>query len=309
MAEARTLGAGAIIETAPAKINLALHVTGQRADGYHLLDTLVTFASDACDRLTFEASDHDGFSLCGRFAGLLSEAAEGTDGNLVLKARDRLRTLLAQAGRPAPAVHITLEKNLPVASGIGGGSADAAAAIRGLQRFWGESLPQGDIAALALTLGADVPMCLVSRPLKATGIGETLELLPEMPRLAMVLANPLQAVSTPDIFRRLSTKTNPAMPPLDARADAAQWLIWLASLRNDLEPPARDLLCDIAVIAQMLSDAGAMLVRMSGSGATCFGLFADDGQAESAAQALMRTRPGWYFHPTATIAGTAPLPG
>jgi len=299
-------GAGAIIEMAPAKINLALHVTGQRADGYHLLDTLVTFAADAGDRLTFEASGRDGFSLGGRFAGLLSTAAEGAEGNLVLKARDRLRSLFAQAGRPAPAVHITLEKNLPVASGIGGGSADAAAAIRGLQRFWGERLPQGDIAALALTLGADVPMCLVSRPLKATGIGETLELLPQMPRLSMVLANPLQAVSTPDIFRRLATKTNPAMPALADNADAGAWL---TGLRNDLEPPARDLLGEIALISQMLSDAGASLVRMSGSGATCFGLFADDDKAAAAAQALQRQKPDWYFCPTATVAGTASLPG
>ena len=299
-------GAGAIIEMAPAKINLALHVTGQRADGYHLLDTLVTFAADAGDRLTFDASGRDGFSLGGRFAGLLSTAAEGAEGNLVLKARDRLRSLFAQAGRPAPAVHITLEKNLPVASGIGGGSADAAAAIRGLQRFWGERLPQGDIAALALTLGADVPMCLVSRPLKATGIGETLELLPQMPRLSMVLANPLQAVSTPDIFRRLATKTNPAMPALADNADAGAWL---TGLRNDLEPPARDLLGDISLISEMLSQAGASLVRMSGSGATCFGLFADDDKAASAAQALQRQKPDWYFCPTATVAGTASLPG
>ncbi|MGV8936175.1 MAG: 4-(cytidine 5'-diphospho)-2-C-methyl-D-erythritol kinase [Allorhizobium sp.] len=298
--------AGAISETAPAKINLALHVTGQRADGYHLLDTLVTFAADACDRLTFEPSDHDGFSLCGRFAELLSPAADGAGGNLVLKARDQLRSLFAQAGRPVPAVHITLEKNLPVASGIGGGSADAAAAIRGLQRFWGDSLPKADIAAMALTLGADVPMCLISRPLKATGIGESLELLPDMPGLCLVLANPLQPVSTPDIFRRLASKTNPAMPPLADSADPDAWLTWLASLRNDLEPPARALLADIAMISQMLSDQGAMLVRMSGSGATCFGLFADDDRAAAAAQALMAEKPNWYFYPTHTIAGTAP---
>ncbi|NGO63651.1 4-(cytidine 5'-diphospho)-2-C-methyl-D-erythritol kinase [Rhizobium daejeonense] len=289
-----------VVEAAPAKINLALHVTGQRADGYHLLDSIVTFAEDACDRLTFTLAEQDGFSLSGRFGALLSSDAAGQDGNLVLKARDTLRSALEEQGQSAAPVAIMLQKNLPIASGIGGGSADAAATLRGLMRVWNATLPAEALSTIALRLGADVPMCLAGRPLRARGIGEDIETLPAMPALSMVLANPLKGVSTPEIFRRQTQKDNPPVGTPPDGSDIGEWLAFLKTARNDLEPPARAILPDIDFISQMLVESGALFVRMSGSGATCFGLYGDHAAAETAAAKLSRERPDWYFQETKT---------
>ena len=294
------MSAETMIEAAPAKINLALHVTGQRADGYHLLDSIVAFAGHG-DRLSFSAAERDAFSLGGRFGPLLSAEAEGKDGNLVLKARDLLRERLEADGQSAGPVAITLEKNVPVASGIGGGSADAAATLRGLLRFWRASLPSDMLSAIGLKLGADVPMCLESRPLRARGIGEQIDRLDSMPRFALVLANPLKAVSTPDIFRRLTHKNHPPIDTPPRSADPAEWLAFLSGLRNDLEPPARALLPDIVEISDQLHDVSAQLVRMSGSGATCFGIFDNVEAASAAAGELTRRRPDWYVQASETV--------
>lgn len=287
-------GATETIEAAPAKINLALHVTGQRADGYHLLETLVTF-TEAGDTIHIRDADADSFSISGPFGDLL-RAGDGGD-NLVTRARDLLRDALASTGQPAPPVVIHLEKNLPVASGIGGGSADAAATLRGLLRHWRAGIAPDALASIALTLGADVPMCLESRSLIARGIGEDIEPLTDLPELSMVLANPLKAVSTPEIFRRLQNKTN---PPLPASATIG-WMDFLAQSRNDLQPPAQALLPEIGEIIGLLSQEGAALVRMSGSGATCFGIFHSLEAARKAETSLRKKRPGWYFQATRTI--------
>ncbi|NKN38520.1 4-(cytidine 5'-diphospho)-2-C-methyl-D-erythritol kinase [Agrobacterium sp. a22-2] len=293
----------AITETAPAKINLALHVTGQRADGYHLLDSLVTFARDG-DRLTMARSPTDRFSVSGRFSALLStETHDGPADNLVVKARDLLRQALTERGVATPPVAIHLEKNLPIASGIGGGSADAAATLRGLCRLWDHAMPEADLQAIALTLGADVPMCLRSQPLRAAGIGEDITPLTTLPAFALVLGNPLKGVSTPEIFRRLSTKANPPIGALPDTTDRTQWLDTLSGLRNDLQPPARALCTEIAELSGLLEQAGARLVRMSGSGATCFGIFDDLDAARHAAAGLLKQRPDWYFHATETMGG------
>ncbi|MDL2408308.1 4-(cytidine 5'-diphospho)-2-C-methyl-D-erythritol kinase [Rhizobium calliandrae] len=292
------------VQEAPAKINLALQVTGQRADGYHLLDTLVTFARHG-DRLGFRASHRDEFSLSGRFSPLLADEADAGD-NLVLKARDLLRQAARTAGFEAPPVHIHLEKNLPVASGIGGGSADAAATLGGLMRLWGIAPSSDTMMAIALKLGADVPMCLVSRPLIARGIGETIELLPHFPSFAMVLGNPLVSVSTPEVFSLLARKDNPALAlSLQMPNDHAQWIEAIKGLRNDLEPPARTLCNEIATLSQLIETQGAVATRMSGSGATCFGLFDHLEQAKAAAASLHSLRPDWYFQATETIKGDA----
>lgn len=287
-------GATETIEAAPAKINLALHVTGQRADGYHLLETLVTF-TEAGDTIRIRDADADSFSISGPFGDLL-RGGDGGD-NLVTRARDLLREALVSTGQPARPVAIHLEKNLPVASGIGGGSADAAATLRGLLRHWGAGIAPDKLASLALGLGADVPMCLESRPLIARGIGEDIEPVTDLPELVMVLANPLKAVSTPEIFRRLQTKTN---PPLPASATIG-WMDFLAQSRNDLQPPAQALLSEIGEIIGLLSQEGAALVRMSGSGATCFGIFHSLEAARKAETSLRKKRPGWYFQATRTI--------
>ncbi|OOO37089.1 4-(cytidine 5'-diphospho)-2-C-methyl-D-erythritol kinase [Agrobacterium sp. YIC 4121] len=287
-------GAIETIEAAPAKINLALHVTGQRADGYHLLETLVTF-TEAGDTIRIRDADADSFSISGPFGDLL-RAGDGGD-NLVTRAKDLLRDALASTGQPAPPVAIHLEKNLPVASGIGGGSADAAATLRGLLRHWRAGIAPDALASMALTLGADVPMCLESRSLIARGIGEDIEPVTDLPELVMVLANPLKAVSTPEIFRRLQTKTN---APLPASATIG-WMDFLAQSRNDLQPSAQALLPEIGEIIGLLSQEGAALVRMSGSGATCFGIFHSLEAAKKAETSLRKKRPGWYFQATRTI--------
>ncbi len=287
-------GATETIEAAPAKINLALHVTGRRADGYHLLETLVTF-TEAGDTIRIRDADADSFSISGPFGDLL-RAGDGGD-NLVTRAKDLLRDALASTGQPAPPVAIHLEKNLPVASGIGGGSADAAATLRGLLRHWRAGIAPDALASMALTLGADVPMCLESRSLIARGIGEDIEPVTDLPELVMVLANPLKAVSTPEIFRRLQTKTN---APLPASATIG-WMDFLAQSRNDLQPSAQALLPEIGEIIGLLSQEGAALVRMSGSGATCFGIFHSLEAAKKAETSLRKKRPGWYFQATRTI--------
>lgn len=299
MASADGHGAVETIEAAPAKINLALHVTGQREDGYHLLETLVTFTL-AGDVLRFREAEEDGFSISGRFAPELM--ASGSSENLVLKARDLFRNFAAKNGSATRPVAIHLEKNLPIASGIGGGSADAAAALRGLRRHWKLEIGNLTLQEMALALGADVPMCLTSRPLIARGIGEKIEQLSRFPNLSMVLANPLKGVSTPHIFRLLTEKNNPSLPPI-VDDNEAGGLQMLRRLRNDLQPSAISLLPEIDTILSLLSSEGAELARMSGSGATCFGIFPTIQKAKAAAAALRQTQPGWYVQETMTIAG------
>lgn len=257
---------------APAKINLALHVTGQRADGYHLLDTLVGFASVG-DWLEL-SEGATGFSVSG------PEAAQVP--------ADGRNSVLAAAGAFGFTGALHLEKHLPVASGIGGGSADAAAAVRGIVALTGQE-PAG-LAARLLALGADVPMCHASTPARVRGIGEEIAPLP-LPALPVVLVNPRVEVSTPAVFKALTEKGN---PPLGAPPAPADLLPWLAARRNDLEPPAIALVPAIGEVLGALRNCGAGLARMSGSGATCFGIFTDDSKAGTAARALRARHPGWW---------------
>jgi 4-diphosphocytidyl-2-C-methyl-D-erythritol kinase len=295
-------GAFDLTEGAPAKINLALHVTGLRGDGYHLLDMLVTFAAHG-DRLGFVHADADGFELSGRFGPLLGKPTQPND-NLIVRARDLLRQAARAIGVETPPVKVHLEKNLPIASGIGGGSADAAAALRGLMRLWNLLLAPAALMDVALQLGADVPMCLHSRPLIARGIGEDIEALPRFPALAMLLANPLVGVSTPAVFRQLTGKNNPPFTfEGQASRGAEDWLSLIGGLRNDLEPPARQLCAAIGELSDLLHAQEPRLIRMSGSGATCFALFDTMASAEAAAAALHSLKPDWYFQATETIAG------
>ncbi len=285
----------AVLEPAPAKINHALAVVGQREDGYHLLDSLVTF-TEFGDRVGLTPAAEDRFTLSGRVGATLAADAD----NLVIRARDRLRAALARNGQSAPPAHIHLEKNLPIASGIGGGSADAAAALRGLITLWQADLPKTDLDAIAISLGADVPMCLAGRPLVARGVGEDITAV-AIPAMPIVLANPLVGVSTPAVFKALVSKHN---PPLVLAPEGTGWLEQLARLRNDLEPPARQLSPEIGQISQSLSATGASLVRMSGSGATCFALYSSDAAAETAVATLCAQHPHWFFTATRTLGAT-----
>lgn len=274
---------------APAKINLTLHVTGQRADGYHLLDSLVVFAGDG-DLVTLTDEPGPALSLSG--PGAAGLAAEGD--NLILRA-----ARLAGATDAA----FALEKHLPVASGMGGGSADAVAALKLLAA--GRGLPVPDTGAL-MRLGADLPVCMAGpAPQRMTGLGEGVEPVPGLPALWLLLVNPGQGLSTPAVFKALTQRQNPPMPPVLPRwPDAAALAAWLAAMRNDLEPPAEGLLPAIATLkAAIAARPGCLLARMTGSGATCFGIFADQASRDAAARAL--ARPGRFVLATRSVASVS----
>lgn len=272
-----------IDEAAPAKVNLTLHVTGRRDDGYHLLDSLVVFA-DIGDRIHVETAPETTFRVTGpRAAGVPTDST-----NLVLRAAALF------GGAP---VAIILDKHLPAASGIGGGSADAAATLRALARLDGVPLPEPDVV---LTLGADVPVCLKGRAVRMGGIGERLGALPTLPPLPALLVNPGVEISTPEVFRRLARRDNPPMAELPAGLDTPKALAeWLATQRNDLEAPARSIAPQVGEVLERLAALpSCMLSRMSGSGATCFGLFPGQGDARRAAEAISAERPDWWVVPT-----------
>ncbi len=275
-------------EAAPAKVNLALHVTGRRGDGYHLLDTLAVFPPVG-DSVRAEPAGRLSLTVIGPEGAVLR--AEDAEGNLVARAA---RGIAALAGLEA-AVALTLDKRLPVAAGLGGGSADAAATLRLLCRLWGIDPADGSVAALALSLGADVPMCLASRPVRARGIGEALEPMAVPAGLGILLANPRVAVSTAEVFRRLPGRDNPpvaALPP----SDPDGFLAALAGCRNDLEAAARAIAPEIGDALETIGALrGCRLARMSGSGATVFGIFGDLSAAQAAAAALAVARPGWWI--------------
>ncbi|MGA3400136.1 MAG: 4-(cytidine 5'-diphospho)-2-C-methyl-D-erythritol kinase [Acetobacteraceae bacterium] len=269
---------------APAKLNLFLHVTGRRPDGYHVLDSLVAFA-DCGDELRASAAADLSLTIGGPFAAGLAGEAD----NLVLRAA---RALAAEAGVPAHA-RLVLEKHLPVASGIGGGSADAAAALRLLCRLWGITPDPAALDLLALRLGADVPVCLRSQPARMGGVGEALEPAPALPACCVLLVNPGVAVATASVFRARSGAFSPPARLPDGWGDAATMAADLALLANDLEAPARGLCPAIGdVLTAIAAQPGCLLARMSGSGATCFGLFADPAAAGRAAGATARA--GWW---------------
>jgi 4-diphosphocytidyl-2-C-methyl-D-erythritol kinase len=269
-----------VTETATAKINLCLHVTGKRADGYHLLDSLVAFA-DFGDEIIAEPAEALSLDIIGpQAAGL----GAGED-NLVLRA--------ARFLNPGGSAKITLVKRLPIASGIGGGSADAAATLRALARLWAVPLP---MPALTARLGADVPACLLGRALRMEGIGEVLTPAPPLPMVDVLLVNPGVAVSTPAVFSALHRADNPSLPcDLPAFATAAALGAWLAEQRNDLQAPAITLAPQIAQVLADLRHTGCLFAGMSGSGATCFALYAPDGKAaRSAKEAIQARHPEWW---------------
>ena len=267
---------------APAKINLCLHVTGQRADGYHLLETLVGFASVG-DVVEVFVGGPAGLTISGPEAGGLRDDA----GNLVARTA-------AAFWRGAP-LRLHLEKHLPLASGFGGGSADAAACYRGIVALQGA----GADAAALLALGADVPMCAASHPARIGGIGEVMAPV-ALPPLPLLLVNPRVGLATQFVFKLLAQKENPVPTPLPADlSDREALILWLAEQRNDLEPPAQMLAPVVGtVLAALRNLPGCALARMSGSGASCFGIFGSDAEAEVAASRLRRRQPHWWIAAT-----------
>ena len=272
---------------APAKINLFLHIGERRPDGFHDLQSLIGF-TEAGDQLDISPSAELSLAVVGPFA----RALPASDDNLVLKAARALRQKSRRTGGAA----MVLTKNLPVASGIGGGSADAAAALRGLDMLWGLNSPHEQLLKLAAELGSDVPVCLLSKTCWVEGRGEILSQLRPLPRMPAVLVNPGVAVSTPAVFGQLNVRsgTGRSRP---AKALESLWdvISYLGDAENDLEAPA----CELAPVIQEVLNAfdhepGCALAAMSGSGGTCFALFHDPDFARGAASRIAQDHPEWW---------------
>ncbi|SEL18256.1 4-(cytidine 5'-diphospho)-2-C-methyl-D-erythritol kinase [Pacificibacter marinus] len=268
---------------APAKINLTLHVTGLRDDGYHLLDSLVAFV-DVGDQIIAEPAPDISLSVTGPFA----QGVPTDEQNLAFKAA-------IISGYP---MALTLDKRLPPSSGIGGGSADAAATLRAAMRLGGPQMTTEH----ALLLGADVPVCLGSKPTRLQGIGDMLTPV-QLPALHMVLVNPKVEISTPKVFARLERKDNHAMPEtLPQWPDSLAFTDWLGSQRNDLQEPAAKIAPEIAaVLVSLALSPDVLLARMSGSGATCFAIYPDRLTAEIAAAQLAQANPWWWIKTASTL--------
>lgn len=273
-------------QLAPAKINLYLHITGKRDDGYHLLDSLVAF-TDYGDKLSTHPAKTTEFSVSGDFAHDI-KAVRDTD-NLVVQAYHLFFDI--QKKTPLPA-SIHLEKNLPVSSGIGGGSADAAAMLRLLSRHY--PCPDPLLHDMAVKLGADVPVCLSSRPQRIQGIGDALLPAPELPRCYVVLVNPLKPLPTAQVFKTCHAPCSSPVSLPERFENFDDMIAFLKTTRNDLTDPAASLVPDINIILSTLEQINTCaLARLSGSGATCFGLFENQNHAELAAKDIRQTT-GWW---------------
>ncbi|MGB3246533.1 MAG: 4-(cytidine 5'-diphospho)-2-C-methyl-D-erythritol kinase [Sulfitobacter sp.] len=269
---------------APAKVNLTLHVTGQRPDGYHLVDSLVVFA-DFGDHLSCVEGPEMQLSITGPFA----KGVPTDERNLVWRAAKLARWT----------GHITLEKNLPHGAGIGGGSADAAALLRGL---YGEDVSRGVGLEKTLGLGADVAVCMSATAQRVQGIGGDLTPVLSVPSLHIVLVNPGLHLSTPAVFAALRSRENPAMGEIPKTRSFKDLMAWLRAQRNDLQEAATDMQPAIRGVLAALRDSD--LVRMSGSGSTCFGIYADAGHASAAAKRIARAHPDWWVVGTKTLGAT-----
>lgn len=265
---------------APAKINLTLHVTGRRADGYHLLNSLVAFA-DIGDRISIAPAPDLRLHVTGPFAaGLPTDA-----GNLVLRAAQVLR------GARTIGADVTLEKNLPVASGIGGGSSDAATTVLALSRLWNVPL---DVAVA--TLGADIPVCLRRKPTRMAGIGEILTDVSPLPKCGIALVNPGVPLATIDVFRAFTGPLGPASTIPAAFRDVPSLIGYLSQADNVLAAAAEARVPAIrSCLAALRQSPDCLIARMSGSGPTCFGLFASREAAARADAKIRQNAPGWWI--------------
>jgi 4-diphosphocytidyl-2-C-methyl-D-erythritol kinase len=280
---------------APAKVNLFLHVGRLDSEGYHPVASLMSFA-DVGDRLRLTPAEDFSFGVEGEFAGAL--AGEDPAGNLVWRAAQRLLTL---ADAPSPSLRLTLDKVLPVAAGLGGGSSDAGAALKLLRDALGLAVDDQALQHIAAELGADGPACLVARPVIGEGRGDRLSPAPAMPPLPTVLVNPRRGCSTGQVYRAFDAlgraESGADMPHLTERYDSVAAVVALLSqCRNDLEPPALRVCPEIAeVLAALRGARETRLARLSGSGATCFALCETSGEAEALAAALSDKRPDWWI--------------
>lgn len=284
---------------APAKVNLFLHVGDKRPDRYHDLLSLVVFA-EVGDALEVREAKRTALTVTGPFAAKLENVTD----NLVLSAAGKLEAWARQRGHNAPPVEFTLEKNLPVSSGIGGGSSDAAAALHLLAAHWGLPIGVDELEAIALTLGADVPVCLRGAPTLVSGLGEVLTPVEDLPPLALVLVNPLVEVATAQVFKALAVRTGLGVPSklLPLPASARELAMILDHLTNDLAAPAKAIAPVIMrVESALVATDGCFIARMSGSGATCFGIYETMAAAEIAAASIAKAHPAWWVRAAKAI--------
>ncbi len=283
-----------------AKLNLFLHVQPVRDDGYHPLQSWVVFAGIG-DALHVEAQKEIGLTITGPFAeGLMRDEGE----NIILRAAHALQKWAVERGGRPQGAAIALTKNLPLASGVGGGSADAAAALRELVRLWDLRIEEDALHQIGLALGADVPVCLHGASAWMEGVGEKISPGPAVPALPLVLVNPGCAVATRTIFQAFYARgaSTPLLAPdryPSAFSDSAALIRFLKTTRNDLQDAALAMVPEIGDVLEALRSSGAMFARMSGSGATCFGLYGEAAEAEAAAQDLRATHEGWWSQNTA----------
>jgi 4-diphosphocytidyl-2-C-methyl-D-erythritol kinase len=289
----------ALTAFAPAKVNLYLHLIGRRPDGYHLLDSLIAFA-DIGDRITAEPATTLSLEITGPEATGLANLGQD---NLVLRAA---RLLADHTGANRGAT-LLLEKNLPVAAGIGGGSNDAAAVLRLLAALWQLSIGEEALGRLGARLGADLPVCLSGRAAWVSGIGERLEPAPDLPETGILFANPRKELPTAAVFAARTGPFHEAGRFAPMPRDAAGLARVLIARRNDLTDAAMTLVPEInAVLGRLVRLPGALLARMSGSGATCFALFPDRRTAEAGRAALTATEPRWWCAAGDLVAGIRP---
>jgi 4-diphosphocytidyl-2-C-methyl-D-erythritol kinase len=278
-------------EKASAKVNLCLQIVGQKSNGFHLLDSIVGF-TEFGDHLSFKKSDELELTMKGAF----SDQLPVDKSNLIFKAAELLRTI----NNIKTGAHITLTKNLPPSAGLGGGSSDAAAAIRGLSRLWGTDLP--DISDL-MKIGSDLPVCINQKTQHMKGFGEVLEEINTFPNLPILLVNPLKKVSTQTVFRMLKNKKNPPLSKYEKLFQAKKdWINWLVLQRNDLMEPAVKVEPVISEVLRLISkQISVEKVSMSGSGATCFGIFENKHDCDLAMQRVRLERPDWWSVSTEII--------
>ena len=273
--------------TAHAKVNLTLHVVGQRANGYHELQSLVCL-TEFGDQIHLSPATDFSFQVIGTYASGIPV----DESNLVVQAAK----FMAQKHSKSLDCQIILEKNLPMASGIGGGSSDAAAVMRALSQYFSVPLPNVDEL---MTLGADIPVCMTTGLTLKEGAGEDVTQLSAAPNWGVVLVNPNVGVSTPAVFNALNSKRN--LPMQDVAENCVD-IAWLGDQRNDLEPPAMAMVPEVGAVVDAISAAPhCQMARMSGSGATCFGVFADIKHANAAAERLQQAHPDWWVVSTKIV--------
>ncbi|MDZ4868925.1 MAG: 4-(cytidine 5'-diphospho)-2-C-methyl-D-erythritol kinase [Alphaproteobacteria bacterium] len=283
---------------APAKINLFLHVGDKRTDGYHDLVSLIAFA-DTGDWLEVRDAKRQSLSITGPFADALKDETD----NLVLKAARDLDVWAEERGHKTSPVELILEKNLPIAAGIGGGSSDAAAVLHLLAEHWSLPIPIDELESIGKAMGADVPVCLRGCPTLVSGMGEILSPAPELPAFSLVLVNPGIEVPTKRIFNTISVRSGTVPPPFPPRFESARtFAMFLDGLFNDLAAPAKAI-APVIMSAEgaLVATEGCLIARMSGSGATCVGLYEKDEDAVAAAAKIAQANPNWWVKAARTF--------